>query len=94
VRADAPEGGESRVAHVSGKERVRHEMLPSIAQVLLSDGINSKIETCGTTGPPRLRPSDPVEQEANSELGTRGGMREFYSLSTVPEWLLLYVPSA
>jgi hypothetical protein len=44
--------GKSRVAHVFGMSTVVHEKLPSIAQVLLSNGINSEIETCGTTGPP------------------------------------------
>jgi len=57
-------------------ERVDHEMLPSIVQV---NGINSKIVTCGTTGPASLRDPMPVELEANSELGTREDNMNYFT---------------
>jgi hypothetical protein len=70
VREDAP----GKKPMYLGKSTVVHGIFPSIAQVLLSNGINRKIETCGTTarGPPTAASlRDPVELEANSELGTR-----------------------
>jgi hypothetical protein len=57
-------------------------MLPSIAQVLLLNGINSKIEALWYDRSPAYgrQPEGPVELEVNSELGTKEEIMTFYSL--------------